>query len=116
MMAAASDEGMRGMAELLRSGATMLDRSCPECGSPLFRLRSGEIWCAKCGKRVLIVSSEKDEPREALWDSTENVLVSKISSVERMLEAEEDPSVIRSLADTLSVLLGALERLKRIRD
>ncbi|MCW3978334.1 MAG: hypothetical protein NWF12_01175, partial [Candidatus Bathyarchaeota archaeon] len=26
------------MAELLRSGARMLDKSCPECGSPLFQL------------------------------------------------------------------------------
>ncbi|RLG83278.1 MAG: hypothetical protein DRO18_08050 [Thermoprotei archaeon] len=36
------EELIRKMTELLRSGAIMLDQACPLCGSPLFRLRSGE--------------------------------------------------------------------------
>ena len=39
---------MKGMADLLRKGATMLSRSCPECGTPLFQLKSGDIVCANC--------------------------------------------------------------------
>ncbi|MGD2142812.1 MAG: Sjogren's syndrome/scleroderma autoantigen 1 family protein, partial [Candidatus Bathyarchaeota archaeon] len=47
-----SGDSMKSMAELLRSGATMLSRSCPECDSPLFKLKSGDIVCAKCQRRV----------------------------------------------------------------
>ena len=59
-MRATSDDSMKQMAELLRSGAKMLSQSCPECGSPLFQLKSGEIWCANCQRRVVIVSEGED--------------------------------------------------------
>jgi len=54
---------IRLMAELLRSGATLTDLSCPVCASPLFRLKSGELWCAQCQKKVIVVK-EEEEARE----------------------------------------------------
>jgi UPF0148 protein len=50
------------MAELLRSGNTMLNKSCPECNSPIFKNKKGELFCPSCNRRVIIKDkiSEKD--------------------------------------------------------
>src|SRR5207245_187669 len=45
-------EDVKRMADLLKSGATMLSDVCPECGNPLFRVK-GDIFCAKCNKPVV---------------------------------------------------------------
>jgi UPF0148 protein len=111
-------EGMKEMAELLRSGAKMLSYNCPECGSPLFELKSGEIWCANCQRRVVIVPKGEEESavtRELLWDSLEQTLGDKLSSLNRLLSMETEPARVRELADAVSVLLASLERLRRIR-
>ncbi len=50
---------LKKMAELLRAGAAMLAETCPRCGSPLFRLRSGEVLCPIHGK-VMVVKSEEE--------------------------------------------------------
>jgi len=111
-------EGMRSMAELLRSGARMLSYNCPECGSPLFQLKSGEVWCASCQRRVVIVAEGEDESAataEMLWGSLERTLVDKLSSLNGLLSAEEEPARVRELAEAVSVLLSSLDRLRRIR-
>lgn len=109
---------MREMAEMLRSGAKMLSYNCPECGSPLFQLKSGEIWCAKCQRRVVIVAEGEDESapaRELLWEELERTLVEKLSAVNRLLSAAGEPERVRELAEVVSVLLSSLERLRRAR-
>jgi len=50
---------VRAMADLLRSGATLTDLSCPVCASPIFRLKSGDLWCAQCRKKVIVVINVK---------------------------------------------------------
>ena len=116
-VASLSDINMKGMAELLRSGATMLDRSCPECGSPLFRLRSGEIWCANCQRRVVVVAEGEEATAEAGMElaSLERALVRKISSIETPLTNEGDPKKLKETAEVLDALLASLERLRRVR-
>lgn len=112
-----SSGGMRDMAELLRSGARMLSQSCPECGSPLFQLKSGDIWCAKCQRRVIIISEGEDVAVEAglKLESIERAIVDKLSSMEAILSRENDPASLKGIAEVLDALLAALERLKRIR-
>ncbi len=112
-----SRAGTREMAELLRSGAKMLSYNCPECGSPLFQLKSGEIWCANCKKRVVIVSESEDTSgttKELLWESLEKNIIDKVSAVNQLLSAESDPAKVRELSDVISSLLGSIERLRRI--
>jgi len=111
-----SREGMKEMAELLRSGAKMLSYSCPQCGSPLFQLKSGDIWCANCQKRVVIVPEDEDESaatKEMLWNSLEQTLIDKLSSLNSSLSAETDPKRIRELVEVISVILNSLDRLGR---
>ena len=108
----------RGMAELLRSGARMLSYNCPECGSPLFQLKSGEIWCAKCQKRVVIVSEAEGEAavkRELVWESLETTLIDKLSAMNDLLYSEADPERVKEIAEAISLLLGSIERLRRVR-
>ncbi len=112
-----SDGGMKEMAELLRSGATMMSQSCPECGSPLFRLKSGDIWCAKCQRQVVIVKEGEEAIAEAGAQlvTLEKTLVDKLSSIEEWLSAETDLDRLQLLAEVVNALLVSLERLRRIR-
>ncbi|TFG23914.1 MAG: hypothetical protein EU529_05810 [Promethearchaeota archaeon] len=49
------------MAELLRSGHTMLNLACPICNNPLFRNKDNEILCPICNKRVLVKKDDNNQ-------------------------------------------------------
>ena len=51
-------EEAKKMAELLRSGHTMLNLACPICNNPLFRDKDNEILCPICNKRVLVKKND----------------------------------------------------------
>ncbi len=108
---------MKGMADLLRSGATMLSRSCPECGTPLFQLKSGDIVCANCQRRVVIVPEGEEATAEAgvRLESVEKVIVEKLVTLGQAMSQESDPEALRSLSELLDSLLGNLERLRASR-
>jgi UPF0148 protein len=106
------------MANMLRQGATLTDMSCPICASPLFKLRSGEIWCVKCQKRVVIVK-EGETPTEAtkpiLLSQLESTVLTKIQEIEKKLKEEADPAQLEKLTATLSQLLENLEKIKKMK-
>ena len=54
-------EESKKMAELLRSGHTMLNLACPICNNPLFRNKDNEILCPICNKRVLVKKNENKQ-------------------------------------------------------
>ncbi len=105
---------IRKMADLLRSGATMLAEHCPKCGLPLFRLRSGEVVCPIHG-RVYIARTEAEVTKatvEGVLEQLERLLVEKIGrGIGELREAsftdEEKPRA-------LIVWLEALERVERL--
>ncbi len=105
---------IRKMADLLRSGATMLAEHCPKCGLPLFRLRSGEVVCPIHG-RVYIARTEAEVTKatvEGVLEQLERLLVEKIGrGIRELREAsftdEEKPRA-------LIVWLEALERVERL--
>ncbi|MEM1515488.1 MAG: Sjogren's syndrome/scleroderma autoantigen 1 family protein [Candidatus Bathyarchaeia archaeon] len=104
------------MVDLLKSGAVLTDLSCPVCASPLFRLKSGEIWCAQCQKKVIVVKEEEAREVEALatLSQTETTLMMKIWEINERLRIEDNPEEIRKLGMVMGVLLDNLERIKRI--
>jgi UPF0148 protein len=108
---------MKGMADLLREGATMLSRSCPECATPLFRLKSGDIVCANCQRRVVIVPEGEEATAEAgvRLESVEKVIVEKLVTLGEAMSQESDPEALRSLSELMDSLLGNLERLRASR-
>ncbi len=108
---------MKGMADLLREGATMLSRSCPECATPLYQRKSGDIVCAKCQRRVDVVPEGEEATAEAgvRLESVEKVIVEKLVTLGQAMSQESDPEALRSLSERLDSLLGNLERLRASR-
>ena len=109
---------VKAMADLLCQGATLTDRACPACSSPLFKLKSGDLWCAKCKKRVIIVE-EGAQPTEAarpvILNSLESTILTKIDEVNQKIREETDIDRLQKLNDALSVLLENLQRVRKIK-
>jgi UPF0148 protein len=107
-----SQSDMREMAEMLRKGAKMLSLTCPECASPLFQLKTGEVYCLSCKREVRIVKDGEDAGKAALDASLEKTLQAKLQLIHQRLYAETDPIKIKELADTIAILLNVLKQLK----
>jgi UPF0148 protein len=108
---------VKRMAELLKSGASMLQETCPQCGTPLFR-RGTETFCAKCNRPVVIIRNAEDETRlmtNQILDSTEQTLLTKIQQVNVALKTETDPSRLLTYGSALKTWLEAIDNLRRLK-
>ncbi|MEM3193637.1 MAG: hypothetical protein QXH97_01465, partial [Candidatus Bathyarchaeia archaeon] len=80
-------------------------------------LKSGELWCAQCQKKVIVVK-EEEEAREieilSALSQTETTILTKIWEINERLKAEEDPYEIQRLGSVISILLDNLEKIRRI--
>lgn len=107
------------MADMLKQGATLTELACPVCASPLFRYRSGELWCGKCKKRVIVVS-EGEEAQQATGKARlvalENTILSKIEAVEKKMREEENAEELQRLNTVLASLLDSLGKLKKMKE
>lgn len=116
-MSSDESEYMRRMADALRSGAKMLADQCPVCSNPLFEIK-GQIWCLKCNKKVVKVSSE-EEVEEALTTITltevMKTLTVKIEEVNLILKRAVDANDVKRLTETMISLLEALEKVSKLR-
>jgi UPF0148 protein len=115
-----ADEGqaVKRMADLLRQGATLTDMACPECASPLFRLKDGSLWCARDEKKVIIVREGEDEARVTsgiAFDNLENTLLKKIQDMQEKMQHTEDVNELQKIGVTLTGLLENLEKLRRMK-
>ena len=111
-------EPIQSMADLLRQGATLTQFSCPACSSPLFKLKSGELWCAQCQKRVIVVK-EGTSPAEAaspmLLSTLESTVLVKLQEIEKKIKNETNPNELQKLSGLLSMLLENLERIRKMK-
>jgi len=103
------------MAELLSAGATMLSKSCPNCGSPLFRLKDGKILCATCGYSPdseaagkQTVPKDRSEG-EGQTDELNAILKQKLALMINTLKEAKDPNEIKSLVSCIREILAILE-------
>ena len=113
-----AEEGkqIKRMADALKSGGAMLQDLCPECNSPLFKIKD-EVWCMNCNKRVIIV--KEGEPAPNLTDMTvlsdiERIVLTKLYENSQQIKNEADPTKLKELGSLLSNWLEVLERLKRL--
>jgi len=109
-----SEGSLKNMGELLRKGATMLSESCPECNTPLFRLKDGSLLCPMCNKPVVVVSADADVEGMAQQGSIDQTLLKKVKEIQGKLEAETEPEKINVLLETLMKLLDARERVRKL--
>jgi len=97
-----NNKNVRKMADLLRSGYKMLNKSCPECNSPIFQDKEGNLFCPTCNRQVVIMegnSSQIDKtnskPKKEykknendLIDESIRVLTKKIDWLLKEIESE----------------------------
>jgi UPF0148 protein len=111
-------KGIKTMADMLKRGATLTERSCPACSSPLFKLKSGDLWCFQCQKRVIVVK-EGETPSEAttpvLLSSLESTILMKIQEIEKEIREEKDSEKLQKLGSSLSTLFENLERIRKMK-
>jgi len=109
---------IKRMADLLRQGSTLTDLSCPVCASPLFRLKNGILWCARCEKKVIVVK-EGEEPEKVTsamaMEKLEATLLAKVQEIQDKIEHTENVEELQKLSTALSDLLGNLERVRKMR-
>lgn len=103
------------MAERLRRGETLTEYACQVCSAPLFRTQNGELWCAKCEKKVIIIREEDASKlaQATAFDSIETTLLAKIEEIRCRLQRTENSDELQKLSTTLSQLLDSLERIRR---
>jgi UPF0148 protein len=104
------------MADLLRQGATLTELACPACASPLFRLRSGDLWCAKCEKKVIIVKEGEDPSKitgSIVLEKLEATLLTKVQEIQNKMEHEQNMEELQKLGTVLSGLLENLEKIRK---
>jgi UPF0148 protein len=107
-----TEQGMKEMAEMLRQGAKMLSTNCPECGAPLFQLKTGELFCPR-EKREVKLLKEGESPEGVKQEaSLEKTLQDKLNLLQQRLDNASELSEIRELTETITALLDALARLK----
>jgi UPF0148 protein len=109
-------EKIQNMANLLKQGATLTELSCPACASPLFKLKNGQLYCAQCEKRVIVVKEGEtlEEATSAMaMGSLEATLMAKVQDIEKRINEEKDIEQLQKLSDTLNTLLENLEKIRK---
>jgi UPF0148 protein len=109
------DENIKRMADLLKSGATMLEKHCPVCSSPLFMINE-EIKCPKCNKRVLIVNEIDGSlpPSTSVLTSIEHLMLQKIQEISVHISNETDSETLKQLSGLVLVWIEVIERIHKI--
>jgi len=96
----------------------MLDQVCPNCRVPLFRLKSGEVICPKCGQRFIIVQTDEEELEvrgNIVLQELERAAVEKLWRVAALIKESQDYSQIAEAVDTALSLLRVVDYSRRIR-
>lgn len=115
-MSKETSKSVKNMANLLRQGATLTELACPACASPLFKLKSGKLWCAECKKRVVVVKegeSVENVTSKLLLSNMELTILKKIEETRKKMDKETDVEQLQKLSSTLSTLLDNLEKIRR---
>jgi len=111
------DASVKKMGELLRRGATMLADSCPQCGSPLFKV-DDEIYCVRCDQRVVYAESEEEVETQAvrtLIPELRTTLIAKLKALNELVESESDIEALTKLANLMVLLLQSLHGLENMK-
>jgi len=107
-----NDQDIKRMADLLKSGATMLADTCPVCGSPLFKLRDGQVICPHCNRPVVYLRAGESEAAAMepyILERARDVLLRKLSDLTALLETDPD-----NASSYIALMSQVLDDLKKI--
>ncbi|MEM0217552.1 MAG: Sjogren's syndrome/scleroderma autoantigen 1 family protein [Candidatus Nezhaarchaeales archaeon] len=108
---------MKRMVDLLRSGATMLADVCPICNSPLFKLKSGEVFCPGCEKRVIFVKEGEDVAKitqiQVISELT-STASQKLMELTNMAKFEGDLDRLYEIGRCVLTWLEIFERVRKL--
>ncbi len=88
---------------LMLSGAKMLDRHCPRCGSPLFE-KDGKVFCPVCEHR--------EKQRQAEMRGVEERLMEKLNELANSLP--EDLNELEKHLRAMGVIIDLLEKYRKL--
>ncbi|TFG23146.1 MAG: hypothetical protein EU532_13740 [Promethearchaeota archaeon] len=122
------------MADLLREGYTMLNQACPNCRNPIFRSRSGDMFCPTCNKPVVFYEKNVDPPKIEKSEIEEGlihgqvvnnlgaltflygVILNKIKLIADHLNEETELANFNSYIRSIHMLLKILHQLQDLKD
>jgi len=107
-MGPSEDEKSKKMADALLKGWKMLPEICPVCGTPLFETSGGEVICAVCGTKVILVGSEEEVGVEEQRLMLERVMGALMRQLER--EALSSNKLDDEILTRINSLLSAIEK------
>jgi UPF0148 protein len=113
-----NNENIKKMATLLKEGNTMLDIMCPQCGSPLFRLKNDDIYCGNCQKKVVVLKDQEELEsynKATLLSDIDDVLYTKILNITDLLKKETNLDQQSKLIQLLYNYILTIEKLKQVK-
>ncbi|MEA2070196.1 MAG: Sjogren's syndrome/scleroderma autoantigen 1 family protein [Asgard group archaeon] len=120
-----SNEGIKALAEALKTGGTLLNQACPVCNTPLIKI-DDKIFCKTCQREVIIYKNEEELPpnlRDSLikekkpqkqkkHDKVTKTIENKIEKLRETLEQTDDPDEIIKLSNAIDRLVESLEKIE----
>jgi len=128
------NENIKKMADLLRSGSTMLNMACPICNNPIFRYTNGTMFCPTCDRKVFITNNQNhSNERTEIYHNKElgtnnqnrqieilsllqDVLFEKLEMITDILKNETHLQLIETYTKILLNFLDLLNKISVKRD
>jgi len=110
------EEWRKKVVQLLRSGATLLSESCPECNVPLIKIKD-EVFCPKCGKKIVFVKNESQAISaldNAVLPKINQIILEKTQIISDQIKNANDTRDLIDMGRLLLIWLEALEKIKKI--
>jgi uncharacterized Zn finger protein (UPF0148 family) len=115
------------MANLLKSGFTMLNLACPVCSNPIFRDKNENTFCPVCNRKVVIVNDNISNKKEnnkglndynidldekvsstAIYQNLKLTTMKKLHEFNDLLENEKDIETSKKLVELIAQLIDLI--------
>jgi uncharacterized Zn finger protein (UPF0148 family) len=119
------NDGIKELAQALRSGGTLLNIACPVCNHPLIKIED-KIFCKVCNKEVVMYKDEAELPAEiqqelkrpikqpklAATTKMEKTIIKKIEGLRKKLDKSDEPDEIIKLSNAIDKLHDTLKKIQ----
>jgi UPF0148 protein len=110
---------IKKMAKLLKEGATMLDKSCPKCGTLIYRLPNKKIICPSCNSEIIIQKEKKKTSTPVISSKDDfsgilKTLYTKIVALNQQLEQQYDVYQVEKLLQIINQAVQLYEKIQNM--